>query len=296
MKPFCGSSLAGRFIFILSLGFLLTIAGTTSARAGEPTGEIGPMNPTMFECVEEDGSTITLDTIQDIINNDSTTGTSSCTDNFKGVSDFGFDTTDAVLFRGYLSKLEDECKDKGGHLQPLAKTRIEGVVYEFHPVDPANPTTSEWEGVRSRDVPVIARGISFEIVWGTEKDGSFFFDHLGAGPIVLSMGLPGDAHPINPDLVVKSTGQQESIPVLLGFYRGDVAPNISQLRPVDGNTLPFAAQEDIVLANDCGLPMPNVGGSLPADQPLLLTILAAVVLAVLPLGGFLTLRRNRSSL
>jgi len=46
---------------ILTIGVLLVgiiVHQTPTAHAGEPTGEIGPMNPTMFKCVSKDGKTL----------------------------------------------------------------------------------------------------------------------------------------------------------------------------------------------------------------------------------------------
>lgn len=293
MKSISVRSVSRQLIAVLA-ALLLVALTVMPTRAGEPTGDIGPMNPTMFECIDDDGDIIELDTIQDIIDNDATTETSSCLDNFEGVSDFGFDTTDSVLFEGYLDRIEDECEEEGGDLQPVQRTRIEGTVYEFHPVDPANPGTSEWVGVPSRDVPVVAQGIGLDTFWGSEEDGSFAFSNLGAGPIQLNLRLPPDAHPINPGQIIKSTGRDETLPVFLGFYRGDLpAPSISQLRSINGSALPFAAEEDLVLANRCGLPIPNVGGAPAPARPISLIILAAAFLAALPLGGLLTLRRSR---
>ena len=293
MKPITACSGFRQLLAVLAAGLLVALT-VWPARAGEPTGEPGPMNPTMFECVDDDGDVIELDTIQDIIDNDTTTETSSCLDNFEGVSDFGFDTTDSVLFEGYLNRIEDECDEEGGDLRPVQRTRIEGTVYEFHPVDPANPGTSEWVGVPSRDVPVFARGIGLNIMWGSEENGTFAFSNLGAGPIQLNLGLPPDAHPINPGLIIKSSGREETLPIFLGFYRGELpAPNISQLRSVNGSALPFAAEEDLVLANRCGLPIPNVGGAPGPARPVSLILLAGLLVAALPLGGLLTLRRSR---
>jgi hypothetical protein len=294
MKRFYVKSGPWQFAAVLVTVLVLAAGYALPARAGEPTGEVGPVNPTMFECIDEDGGIIELDTIQDIISNDATTETSSCTDNFEGVSDFGFDTTDSVLLEGFINRLEDECDEEGGDLRPIRRTRIEGFVYEFYPVDAANPQTSDWVGGPSRDVPVIARGIGFESVWGSEENGSFSFINLGAGPIELNLGLPPDAHPINPRLIVKSTGMEETIPVFLGFYRGNLpAPNISQLRPVDGGSLPFASQDDYVVANRCGLPMPDVGGTLSPSRPTFIVALALVLLVALPVGGLLKARRSR---
>ncbi len=302
-------------ISIFTFALLLMMANTNPVQAGEPTGEIGPMNPTMFKCVTKGGSeeetsetgeiisskpvasgeVIELDAINEIINNDPTTENSNCTSNFDIISDFGFNTTDAEEFKAFLKKAERECNKKGGRLVTVADTRIDGIVYEFHPTNPADPEGAEWRGVRSRDVPVVARGITFVIEWGSEKDGTFLFQNLGAGPIVLNLRLPPDAHPINPNLIVKSTGLAETRTVILAFYRGDYPPpKFSQMRTEEGNPLPFVSDEDIVLANNCGLAMPNVGGILPQDKPISILILAAMILVTLPTVGLLKLRQNRS--
>lgn len=282
--------------YLLSFALLVAIVEAPLARAGEPVGEIGPINPTMFKCVDDDGEEIELDTINDVIKNDPTTEESSCLANFDVISDFGFDPTDGEQLRGFLERAENECEDKGGDLVPIRDTRIDGIVYEFHPTNAADPSGSDWLGVPSRDVPVVARGIGFEIEWGSEKDGTFIFQNLGAGPIVLNLRLPFDAHPINPDLVVKSTGREETLTVFLGFYRGDFPlPTPNQLRIQDsGGTIPFAAPEDIVLAHQCGLPMPNVGGTLPPKQPFSIMALAAIILIILPAAGLLKLRQQRA--
>ncbi len=300
------------------IGFLIAILFTLSpnpAQAGDPVAVIGPINPLMYRCEDDivdegndedddadddsssskggkggGGEEIELDIFNAILDNDPSTETSSCTTNFGVISDFSFDTKDAVLMRGFLEKASEECIDRGGTLLEIKDTHIDGIVYEFHPEDPNNPETSRWRGVPSRDVPVVARGITFVIEWGSEKDGTYFFHNLGAGPIVLNLRLPADAHPINPDLVIQSTGFEEVLTAHLGFYRGDyVPPNISQL----SLPLPFVTHEAFVLAhNQCGLPMPNVGGTLPQKKPISTLFLAGLLLAVLPVAGFIKLRKT----
>lgn len=276
---------------------LLTVLNPVPVQAGDPVGEVGPINPTMFKCVdEEDGNEIELDIINDLISNDPTTEDSSCFPPLDEISDFGFDPTDSGQLQGFLERAEDECDDEGGDLVPVRDTRIDGIVFEFHPTNPADPVNSDWLGVASRDVPVVARGIDFQIEWGTEKDGTFLFQNLGAGPIALSLRLPPDAHPINPDLVIKSTGREETLTVFLGFYRGDLpTPSPNQLVIEGEGTLPFASQEDIVIAHNCGLPMPSVGGTLPAKELTSIKALAAILLVILPAAGLLKLRQRRDS-
>lgn len=279
---------------IVALAVLVIVSSNTvPVEAGEPVGEVGPINPTMFKCIDEDdGSEIQLDTIDDIIQNDPTTETSSCLANFDVVSDFGFDPTDGGQLKGFLERAENECDDKGGDLVPIRDTRIDGIVFEFHPTNPLDPENSDWLGVPSRDVPVEARGIGFQIEWGSEKDGTFLFQNLGAGPIILNLRLPPDAHPINPNLVVKSTGREETLTVFMAFYRGDLpAPRIDQLFLDGEGTIPFTAPEDIVLATNCGLPIPGVGGTLPQEKPFSIVALAAVLLVILPAAGLIKLYR-----
>ncbi|RME73676.1 MAG: hypothetical protein D6784_11555, partial [Chloroflexi bacterium] len=158
----------------------------------------------------------------------------------------------------------------------------------------------------------------FEVFWGSEPDGYYYFPNgFGAGPIVLNLELPPDAHAINPNVIIHSTGLDETWTVFLGFYRGDTPPpDVTQLKTPGGNFLPFPTLEDLELLSQCGymdLPnvakevmpvleppstvsptvnMPNVGGILV--QPLSPGVLAmAVVLAVaLPAVGLWTLRRK----
>ena len=311
-----------RLIAVLGVAFWLILISIVSVQAGEPTGKIGPINPTMYKCVEKDDhrnvliDRLELEPIQTMSENDPSTLDSSCF--VTTVSDFGFDTHDAVLFRGYLKDLQNICedKDKDGVLIPIEDTRIEGYVYEYHP-DVQNP--GQWFAVPSRDVPVFAKGITFDVFWGTDEDGYYYYPNgFGAGPIILYLKLPRDAHPINPNVVINSTGLEETWTVFLGFYRGDVAPpDVTQLRTPDGNYLPFTTLQDLETLSRCGymdlpdvaksvlpvlappgsaisptIQIPNVGGTLPQEQSNTVVVLAVILAIILPVAGFLKLRQK----
>jgi hypothetical protein len=161
---------------------------------------------------------------------------------------------------------------------------------------------------------VRARGITFEIYWGSNDEGYYYFPNLGAGPITINLELPPDAHPINKDVVIFSSGLEETWTVFMGFYRGEVAPpDPINLKTPNGNYLPFVTMADIEMMSRCGSPqlpdvagralpppqtvgqsdaaMPNVGGVLQGQQNWVVAILAIVILVVLPVAGFYTVRR-----
>jgi hypothetical protein len=314
-----------RLVPILGLSLLLMVVHTYPVQGGEPTGKIGPRNPTMYRCVDKDDPRVikvdrmAVEPIKEIADNDPSTLDSNCF--VTTVSDFGFDTKDAALFKGYLNELEDYCKDQEGEgedfiLVPIEDTRIEGYVYEFHP-DVNNP--GQWFPVPSRDVHVTAKGITFDIFWGTDEDGYYYFPNgFGAGPIILSMKLPPDAHPINPNVVINSTGLEETWTVFLGFYRGDEAPpDVTQLQAPNGSFLPFTTLEDLQTLSRCGymdlpdvakeilpevappgsaeestIQIPNVGGTLPPDKSATIIALAVILAIALPIAGILKVRRK----
>jgi len=306
-----------RLTLTIGFAFLLVASNFFPVQAGEPTGKVGPINPTMFRCVDEDddGKLIELPQITDMVKNDPSTENSRCTSTTD--SDFGFDTKDGPQLAGFIEGLKDECEGEGGILEPIADTRIEGYVYEFHP-DINNP--GEWFPVPSRDVPVIAKGIDFEVFWGTGEDGYYYFPNgMGAGPIIVTLRLPPDAHVINPNVVINSTGLEETWTVFLGFYRGDMEPpDVTQLRTPDGNFLPFTTLTDLEILSQCGymnlpivakevlpeLPppgapgdgtveMPNVGGILTQDRPGAITALAVTLAILLPTAGLFKLGQRR---
>ena len=325
-------------ILVLVLVALTLLLIPSTVLAGEPTGEIGPMNPTMFKCVSRDGSTLIqpdpfrkpltkifikggetfpLESIDQILEDNPEARESICTSN--AVFDFGFDTRDAVLFNGYLEQLQRECDEhpQEGTIVPITDTRIEGFVYEFEPTDPTNIEATEWFG-RPAKVGVVAKGITFEIVWGTDDNGAYYFDNLGAGPILLNIQLPPNAHAVNPNIFLDSNGTDEVHKATLGFYRGDYRPELGQLATPDGVPLPFLGLGDIEDLSQCGyndLPavieeyqppsplvsredflalIPNVGGVLPQQSSRATMAIAVIILVALPTAGILKIRRSQS--
>ncbi|GAB4457109.1 MAG: hypothetical protein Kow0031_38120 [Anaerolineae bacterium] len=323
---------------LIAIFSLLIIGQVSPAMAGEPIGEIGVMNPTMFKCVDKDsrrtikeqldpwqkkitrryefvqgGVEYDLNSINEILAEYPDAREESCIRELD--VDYGFNPYDDKEFNAWLDHLGRECRreDPNGIIVPITDTRIEGYVYEFHPVDPANPATSEWFSVPSKSVMVRARGITFEIYWGSGEEGYYYFPNLGAGPITLDLQLPKDAHPINKDVVIFSSGLEETWTVFLGFYRGDVPPpNPSRLTTPDGSFLPFVTLADIEAMSKCGstelpevagdavLPlgvvgvseagMPNVGGVLEDSSNWTVLITAVLMLTLLGAAGFYTLR------
>lgn len=228
--------------------------------------------------------------------------------------DFGFDTKDAVLYESYLSKLKRACDKAGGTLIPIEDTRIEGFVYEFH-----EGADGEWFSVPSRDVPVHLSGITFDLEWGTDDKGYYYFSNLGAGPMVVNLRLPPDAHPINPNVVLFSSGLDSgkdgefpSLTVFMGFYRGDKAPpDVAALRTPAGNALPFSSQSALDTLRMCGylgtpssghipteimdmsFAIPHVGGTPPPDDPSGVIALSLGLVTLLVAAGGATLYRQR---
>jgi hypothetical protein len=204
-----------------------------------------------------------------------------------------------------LDELEEECDDADRDfdgefkVELIRRSRLEGYVVEFH-ADPGAP--GGWRGVFSRDVPVFITGPGFEVFKGSDKDGSFYFDNLGAGPITFNLRLPGDAHQINPNITVVTDGLPNTTSgIYLGFYRGEVAPpDLESLSAPDGVPLPLANYTyDEYLASDNDpfsgevTGMPSVGGVLPQQPSTYAIALAVIVLIALPVAGVLKLRRTR---
>ncbi len=299
----------------LFLALALTVIYPTPVRGGEPGGTIGPMNPTMFKCMDKDdriselfqpdpfnkqyyvrvtfirgGVEIPISQLDDFLADNPDAREQTCSNEIK--VDFGFDTTDAAQFEAYLDDLDRTCSKKGGKIVPITDTRIDGKVYEFHP-DVNKP--GEWFAVPSRSVPVMAKGITFEITWGTDDNGYFYFPNLGAGPINLNLNLPPDAHMLNANVVAFSSGLEETQSFALGFYRGDgPAPDPDKLRLPDGGALSVGNFTDIQTLARCGYTdMPNVGGVLPKEQSISTIVIMVAVLIVLPVAGLVRLRANR---
>lgn len=311
-------------LILISALFLIGFS-LIPAQAGEPTGEIGPIEPTMFRCVDDEGNFIgQFGVFEDIFIEEDFISfvqlTNTCFDDDIEIT-YDIDTTKVDEFQDYLDDYEDICRSEDGKLVPVRDTRIEGFVYEFNPVDPENPETTPWIGRPIKDVKVTATGITFDIFWGTDDNGYYYFDNLGAGPILIDLELPPNGNVINPNVLVKSTGTLEIFKdVNIGFYWGDYGdfePQESQLVTPDGLPIPFLTLEDVEELSACGyddLPtvvdslepplvellesdpgMPDVGGVLDQNQPLSITLLAIALFILLPLGGFLALRRHRSN-
>ena len=271
-------------LFIIGLALFLIFAHTVDTHAGDPVNIPGGWNIDKLECLELEEEDGTLKDPPEEIDIDEER------EEIKGRSQ-GDNNAD-------IADLEDVCDDltRKHIFRPIEKTNIEGKVFEFHPVDPSNPAESEWFAVPSHSVPVFATGIGFQIFWVSEPDGSFYFykTRFGEGPIVLNLKLPEDAHPLNPNILIESTGEDETWTVFLGFYRGDVPPpNIDQLKTPNGNFLPFAnTRFEGLVGIDSKLILPGVGGELQQETSPFVIIAAALMLIVLPGAGFYTLRRR----
>jgi hypothetical protein len=263
----------------LVVAVLLTFANFALSHAGDPDDVIGGMNVEKFECLEtendegeEKDPPEPVDISEDI-------------QKIKDESRGNFDED--------ISKLADACDDKTnkGILVPIRKTKIEGKVFEFLPQNPSNPAAGGWYAIPAKGIPVIAKGVSFEIFWVSEENGFFYFykTRFGEGPIVLNLRLPPNAHAINPNILIESTGEDEVWTVFLGFYRGDVAPaQVDQLETPNGNFLPFG---DSSFDPQTGLP--GVGGVLPQPTSQPVMALAAVFCLALPIVGVFALRKRR---
>lgn len=275
------NKLVGMVMALALMGLMVT-----PVWAGEPDKTVGGINPNHYVCVDEDNLVVDLE-------ND------AVTDNGNGTVTFDPDVT------VNLDKLKGECKEKEDELNENltvklgSQSRLEGIVFEFHK-DPAAPTG--WVGVRSRDVPVVITGPGFEAFKGSDKDGAFYFDNLGAGPVTFNLRLPPDAHALNPNITVFTDGfNTVTSGIYLAFYRGDknFPPDVNVIQAPDGVPLPPAnftfedqAGSGFVSLNDL-TGMPSVGGVLGPKQSVYVIGLALVVLVALPIAGFITLRRTR---
>jgi hypothetical protein len=262
------------FLVLLLLPGLLNIS---PVQAGEPDDTVGSANPAMFWCVNRDNPNVIINLDSDAI---SSATSDSATLDLEAEVDF--------------QQMKSDCEKAGGRLEPIRLSSIEGFVFEFHP-DPNGP--GGWTAVRSRDVPVVATGPGFQVEWGSEKDGSYSLDNFGAGPITLNLRLPINAHPINPNITVVSTGLGEIWEIDLGFYRGNTPPkDINELRlPADHSRNTLLDPDTRLEIDESGVvsEMPDVGGVLPLDQPTSIIALAIVVLVILPAAGILKLRRSK---
>ncbi len=284
MKQFYNKALT--IIFVLITLLTLTLTDVTPTLAGDPDDTIGPINTNLYVCVTPDHRIIPLSS-----------------DAFGGWSDdrtslTSFDETVEVD----LHELEKDCDDidseYDARVELLRQTRIEGIVYEFYPDPIPLPSGARtWIGVPSRDVMVVATGVTFTIYWGSEKDGTYYFDYLGAGPITLNLRLPPDGYAVNPNIKVMSTSFYEVWRVHLGFYRGDDIPPPGEFDEFDIKRGELFPPSNTIFedwsAGGVTVRMPDVGGVLAQDRPTTVIIMAAIVLFTLSTAGVLKVCQNR---
>ena len=169
-----------------------------------------------------------------------------------------------------------DCSGSGVSETPVPdKSSIVGYVYDYS-TGPAIPR---------KDVGVKITGCSWEAVWGTDDNGYFYFNNLGAGKARVNLQLPPYAHPLNPDVIVETSGMTQTYTVYLGFYLGETAPK-GPFNTPDGMPLSGLTGAKVVTfpsPTPSGAELPNVGGVLPDSY--LVIALSAVLLALLPLAG-----------
>ena len=273
----------------LTLALVSVMALVAPVRAGDPDDVVGGYDLRDFECLqrgdnddndnnEHDGDfdeVVDIDEARDEIIRQSTGNTSEDLESLRGAC--------------------DRLADGEGRLVPIEKTKIEGYVYEFIP----GGEDGEWIAIPAAGIPVVAEGISFEIYWVSESNGYFYYykTRFGSGPILLNLQLPPNSTAINPNILIESTGREETWTIYLGFYRGDTAPpNIEDLRTPDGEPLPIS---DSAFYNFTGIDgrsaLPAVGGIKEEQESRPVAALAAIVAIILPVIGIITIRRSRKS-
>jgi hypothetical protein len=171
----------------------------------------------------------------------------------------------------------------GGSPTPVPETSsVVGYVYDYTMGVP----------VPHRDIGVELRGCSWSATWGTDDNGYFYFRNLGAGVAHVNLQLPPGWHPLNPNVVVQTSGLTETYTVYMGYYTGDVVPGGPFTTP-DGQSLTELNGGDFTPPGSSpqGAPLPDVGGSLPDSY--LVIGLSAMLLAGLPLAGFTQAARVR---
>lgn len=273
----------------LTLGLVVILALAGPIQAGDPDGVVGGADLELFECLErgndDDGdddehdgefdSVVDIDEARRDIIQRSTGNTAEDLESLRGAC--------------------DRLAEGEGRLVPIERTEIVGYVYEFIP----GGEDGEWIAIPVGGIPVAAEGISFEIFWVSEKDGYFYFykTRFGAGPILLNLQLPPGATAINPNILIESTGLEQTWTIYLGFYRGDTPPpDIEDLRTPDGFPLPMSDSKFYDFTGlDGRSALPAVGGIKEEDKSMPVAALAAIIAIVLPVIGIITIRRNKQS-
>ena len=96
------------------------------------------------------------------------------------------------------------CASCSGGMNPTPVpnlSRIDGYVYDY----------TSGAAVPIKDMGVTLTGCSWEAVWGTDDHGFFYFHNLGEGTAYVNLRLPPNGHPINPNVVVNTTGMTDTV-------------------------------------------------------------------------------------
>jgi hypothetical protein len=178
----------------------------------------------------------------------------------------------------------DECAGGGEFDEDVTNTSsIVGYVYDYSTGPP----------IPIKGMGVSLTGCSWSAEWGTDDNGHFYFNDLGAGVAHVNLQLPPNGHAINPNVMVETSGMTDTYTVYLGFYVGDKPPVDSYTTP-DGKSLTGVSAETVTVPPDTtpdGTIMPDVGG---APDSLLILGLSAGLLTLLPLAGWSELARKRA--
>jgi hypothetical protein len=162
------------------------------------------------------------------------------------------------------------------------ESTIEGYVYDF--------TTGIPKGIK--DIGVTLDGCSWTAQWSTDDNGHFFFNNLGQGAAKVTLQLPSDGHAINPNVIVETSGEDDTYTVYLGFYRGNVVPAATFRTPDDQMLTGVVATPVPGATPSDGASIPGVGGDFP--DPYHESWLSAALLLLLPAAGLMAVARRRA--
>jgi hypothetical protein len=162
------------------------------------------------------------------------------------------------------------------------ESTIEGYVYDF--------TTGIPKGIKG--IGVTLDGCSWTAQWSTDDNGHFFFNNLGQGAAKVTLQLPSDGHAINPNVIVETSGEDDTYTVYLGFYRGNVVPAATFRTPDDQMLTGVVATPVPGATPSDGASIPGVGGDFP--DPYHESWLSAALLLLLPAAGLMAVARRRA--
>jgi hypothetical protein len=162
------------------------------------------------------------------------------------------------------------------------ESTVEGYVYDF--------TTGIPKGVKG--IGITLKGCSWSAQWSTDDNGHFFFNNLGQGAAHVTMQLPPDGHAVNPDVIVETSGEDDTYTVFLGFYRGNIVPAASFRTPEDQMLTGVVETPEPGATPSDGASIPGVGGDFPDTYHE--SWLSAVLLLLLPAAGLMAIARRRA--